>query len=219
VDIGKTSWFIALKEDADIPGRLNIVYQERIRQDGNDYLIRRVRYLEKCLGSVNGVMDAGPDLSTSKKYSVGGVIGKTWACYYVRKGKDTLDIISTEEEEGIVKACRTECLNDLAAMVNAGRIGFCDDGEFPLVRQHLSSIKRVDLIDEGELISRWVNTGDDHYAHALNYAYISYMIAKGQAKEVQAVGVLPMAGAVRMKTKERDETKTFGQLFNRDRLQ
>jgi len=214
IDIGKTSWFIALKEDDQIAGKLNIVYQERIRQDGNDYLYRRVKYLEKCLGAVNGVMDAGPDISTSKKYSMNGNIGQTWACYYSRKGKDTLEIIEMKEEEGIVRAARTETLNDLAAEVNAGRIGFLDDDDFPLVRQHLGALKRVDNIIEGEQISKWVNTGDDHYGHALNYARIAYLVAKARVAEPTAPPVLPMAGGVRMQTREIDMSKTFAQLLN-----
>lgn len=214
IDVGNTSWFVALQEDPRIAGKLNIVYQERIRQDGNDYLYRRVKYLEACLGAVNGVMDAGPDLSTSKKYSLNGNIGQTWACYYARKGKDTLEIIETKEEEGIVKAARTETFNDLSGDVNAGRIGFLDDGEFTLMRQHLSCLKRVDNLIEGEQISKWVSTGDDHYGHALNYARIAYLIAKGRTNEMTVPPVLPMAGAVRLQVREIDKSKTFDQLLN-----
>jgi hypothetical protein len=213
IDIGKTSWFVCLQEDRNIAGKLNEIYKERIRQDGEDYLYRRVKYLEKVLGAVNGVMDAGPDISTSKKYSTNGVIGATWACYYVRKGKDTLDIITTDPDEGIVKAARTETFNDLAAEVNAGRIGFSDDMDYPLMRQHLASMKRVDGKDSGELISKWVNTGDDHYAHALNYARIAYLIAKSATLEDQVLPVMPMMSGVKMRSKEVDNRKTFGQLF------
>lgn len=214
VDIGKTSWFVCLQEDTAIPGRLIEIYKERIRQDGNDYLYRRVKYLEKVLGAVNGVMDAGPDITTSRKYSTTGVIGTTWACYYVRKGKDTLEIVTLDEDEGIVKAARTETFNDLAAEVNSGRISFTDDQEYPLMRQHLSAMKRTDHQDEGELSSRWVSTGDDHYAHALNYARIAYLIAKGRVSQVAPVPpVPPLAAGVKLKTREVDSRKTFGQLF------
>ncbi len=214
IDIGKTSWFIALSEDPQIAGKLNIIYQERIRQDGDDYLYRRVKYLEKCLGSVNGVMDAGPDISTSKKYCSNGNIGQTWACYYARKGKDTLDIIELNDEEGIIRAARTETLNDLAGEVNAGRIGFLDDGDFPLVRQHLSALKRIDSVIEGDQASKWVNTGDDHYGHALNYAHIAFKVARMRLDIPKIIGVLPMAGAVRLKSKDIDISKTYGQLLN-----
>lgn len=217
VDIGKTSWFIALKEHPKIAGRMAVVYAERIRQDGDDYLYNRVKYLEACLGAVNGVMDAGPDLSTSKKYCTAGEIGRQWACYYVRKGRDTLEILSVDEEEGIVKAARTECFNDLAGEVNAGRFEFCGGGEFELIRHHLAAFKRIDNIDDGEMISKWVNTGDDHYTHALGYAYIAYRLAKDILGKVKAtVPVMPMMGGVKMDTGNSDSGKgqrTYRDLF------
>ena len=191
-----------------------MIYAERIRQDGDDYLYNRVKYIEAVVGAVNGVMDAGPDITTSKKYCTTGEIGRQWACYYVRKGKDTLEILSVDEEEGLVKAARTEVFNDLAGEVNAGRFEFCDGGEFELIRQHLSALKRVDNMAEGDMISKWVNTGDDHYGHALNYAYIAYRLARDILnKEPEVVPVMPMMSGVRLKTEESGTTKTYGNIF------
>lgn len=214
VDIGKTSWIIVLKEHTTIAGRMVVIYAERIRQDGDDYLYNRVKYIEAVVGAVNGVMDAGPDITTSKKYCTAGEIGRQWACYYVRKGKDTLEILSVDEEEGIVKAARTEVLNDLAGEINSGRFEFCDGGEFELIRQHLSTMKRVDNMVEGDMISKWVNTGDDHYGHALNYAYIAYRLARDILnKEPEVVPVMPMMSGVRLKDSESEIRKTYGNLF------
>ena len=195
---------------------MSVVYRERIRQDGNDYLFKRVKFIEKVIGGRTGVMDAGPDFSTSKKYAESGTLGRNLACYYVRKGKDTLDIITIDEDDGIVKAARTETFNDLSAAVNAGKIVFSDGPDFELMRSHLKALKRVDSVEDGEYSSKWVSTGDDHYGHALNYAYIAYVVSKMLvAPSSDVIPVLPMAGVVRMKPAEGTQARSFLDLLEK----
>lgn len=216
VDVGKTSWLVALKELPGAPGKLCVVYRERIRQDGNDYLFKRVKFIEKVIGGRTGVMDAGPDFSTSKKYAESGTLGSNLACYYVKKGKDTLDIITIDEDDGIVKAARTETFNDLSAAVNTGKIVFSDGPDFELMRAHLKAIKRVDSAEDGEYSSKWVSTGDDHYGHALNYAYIAYVVSRMLiAPSVSTIPVLPMVGGVRMKMGGSAQARSFLDLLEK----
>jgi hypothetical protein len=49
------------------------------------------------------------------------------------------------------------------------------------------------------MISTWVSTGEDHYAHSLNYAHIAMsMLLTGSTTDV--VPVLPMMRRAKLKT-------------------
>ena len=171
LDVGKTSWFTVI---AMIEGEARCIYYERIRQDGDNYLGRRVMFLMKVFGCMKGVVDAGPDISVSKYLVEKNPEGKVWACYYVRQQRGTLENYKLNEAEGIVNASRTDCFDAMAKRYNSGKSTLTKSTETETVKKHLAAMKRVDQTnDQGDVISSWISTDEDHYAHSLNYAHIA----------------------------------------------
>ena len=201
LDVGKTSWFTVL---ANIEGETRCIYYERIRQDGDNYLGKRVQLLIKVFGCQKGVVDAGPDISVSKYLVEKEPEGRVWACYYVRQQKGTLANYKLNEIEGIVTANRTGCFDSMAKRVNSGKTTFTKSPELATAKTHMSNVKRVDSRnDQGEQLSSWVATGEDHYAHSLNYAHIAMdMLLEGSS--TGAVPSLPLVKkrAMRSESKE-----------------
>ena len=183
LDVGKTSWFTVL---ANVEGETRAIYYERIRQDGDNYLGKRVLFLMSVFGCVKGVVDAGPDISVSKFLVDKCPEFAVWACYYVRQQKGTLENYKLNEAEQIVTASRTGCFDSMAKRINSGKTVMSRSPELSTVKLHLSSVKRVDnRNDQGEMLSTWVNTGEDHYAHSLNYAHIAMdMLMAGSTLKV-----------------------------------
>lgn len=203
LDVGKTSWFTVM---ANIDGEARVIYYERIKQDGSNYLGVRVNFLIKVFGCMKGVVDAGPDISVSKFLVENNYEGKVWACYYVRQQKGTLENFKLNEAEGIVTANRTGCFDAMAKRVNSGKTTFTRSTELPTMKLHLSNVKRVDnKNDQGEMVSTWVGTGEDHYAHSLNYAHIAMdMLMAGTTFSVAPS--LPLMRRQKMKS-ERDTSQ------------
>lgn len=199
IDMGKTCWFVAMKEVA--AGQLRVIYLERIKQEGGDYFRSRVKFLCGCFGIACGVMDAMPDISNALWFKEQGIHSlHHWACHYVRPNKTTLEPYTLSEEEGIVKADRTETLNGTCKAVNTGAIGFTKCDELATLKEHLKAVKRVDKpTEDGTIMSSWEKTGDDHYCHALNYARLAYLIAKQGLAGPAVPAVLPMVGSIRLK--------------------
>lgn len=190
LDVGKTSWFTVL---AETNGEARAIYYERIRQDGSNYLGQRVQFLIRVFGCVKGVVDAGPDISVSKYLVDHNPEGRVWACYYTRQLKGALENYRLNEGEGIVTAHRTGCFNAMAKRINDGKTALTRSPELETVKLHLSNVKRVDQRnDQGELISTWVSTGEDHYAHSLNYAHIALHMLTSGAGQVRVAPALPL---------------------------
>lgn len=203
IDMGKTCWFTVLKE---INGRIVVIYMERIRQGKDSAFRKRITFLCKYFGVTCAVMDAMPDISDALWFCEQGQhIHHHWACHYVRTGKNTLENFTLHEEEGIVKASRTETLNAVSKAVNTGTFQFTRSDELETLKSHLQALKRIDKPEEdGTIVSIWEKTGDDHYGHSLNYAYLAYCIAKQVVGEAAPVSVLPMVGTLRLQVQESD---------------
>ena len=198
LDIGKVSWFTVM---ANVEGERRAIYFERIRQDGDNYLGKRVQLLMKVFGCVKGVVDAGPDISVSKFLVENNPEGRVWACYYTRDMKGKLENFRLNEGEGIVSAARTGCFDYLAKLMNTGKATLTKSPELHTVKAHLSDIKRVDnRNDQGEMISTWVSTGEDHYAHSLNYCNIAMEMLVTGAGTIPVIPSLPMMSKRKMKT-------------------
>lgn len=210
LDVGKISWFTVM---APVNGEARVVYAERIRQDGDNYLGKRVLHLVKVFGCVKGVVDAGPDISVSKFLVDKRPEGHVWACYYVRQQKATLENFNFKEEEGILNASRTGTLDNLAKRINSGKTTLCKGPELHLMKEHLGNLKRVDnRNDQGELLSSWVVTGDDHYGHSLNYCQIAFDMMVGGMGISQAIPCTPMMGKVALSTESSTSIEEFDPL-------
>lgn len=197
VDVGKTSWIMIGKPSGKFG--LQVIYMEHFRQTTEGSIKERVKTLAKHYGVVRGVIDAGPDFSTSQ-----GVVWESnpmqfWACYYVNQSKAKIDNLTLKEDEGVVTANRTGTFDALSKAVNGGLIQFpqCDDTETMV--KHLKALKRVETVDdEGERLARWVKVDDDHYAHALNYMNMAATMLSDRYFNAP-VAAVPMMTKTRMK--------------------
>jgi hypothetical protein len=197
LDIGKVSWFTIL---ANVDGRPVVAYAERIRQDGDNYLGKRVLLLCKLFGVVRGVVDAGPDISISKYLVQHAGYGKVWACYYSRTAKKSLDILSFDEGEQVVSAFRTGTFDELVKSVNGGGIKYAKFDERELHYSHLGNLKRVThRNDAGEEVVAWISTGEDHFGHSLNYAKMAWDMRNGVGGGPNIIPCMPGVATTKMK--------------------
>lgn len=208
VDVGKTSWCVITRPNNSPES--DVVYAERVRQDGDNYAGKRISQLFTVFGCIQGVIDSGPDISLAQ-YLVQRHKGKFMACRYDNRAASrvkTLDVlVSIDEEEGIVVVNRTGLFDGLVRKVNKGTTRLTSRStEFELMKNHLKSLKRIELTDSdsGEYMVNWVNTGDDHYGHALGYADVARRLR--EVVNTDAVTpYIPSVGGVRLKYEGHDE--------------
>lgn len=200
VDVGKVSNVLVGQPIGR--NKLDIIWAERVRQTGDGALLKRLVFLTKWFGISKAVIDAGPDFTTAMAFVEAFMMGRVFANYYTRaRSKNTLSHLQINEEEGIVTSVRTESFDLLAKKVNGGHIRFPKTAETPLVIDHLDYLKRVETQNnQGDLVANWTATGPDHYGHALNYCNIAANLLDDRFAVSSAVGALPMATAVRLKT-------------------
>jgi len=189
VDVGKTSWVVIGKP---VDRKIDVIYMERVRQTAEGYLLYRLNELSKMFGVVKSVIDAGPDFTTSSSFVAGAPVGVRYANYYTRStSKGQLTHIKVNDEEGILTTERSTSFDLLVKAVNAGRVRFCKGVETLTLHTHLRNMKRVESFNtHGDRVINWVSTGDDHYAHALNYMNIAATLLEPKSGR-KAVGVLP----------------------------
>lgn len=202
LDVGKTCWLtITVPNDR---GGEDVLYQERIRQDGDNYVGKRTMLLFQLFGCVCGVVDSGPD-TTLAQYLVKQGAGLIYACRYYTgptKNLKTLDVlIARDEIEGLVTVNRTALFDNLVRRVNKGNTRLTRNStEFDLAKAHFRSFKRIETrdIESGETIVQWVATADDHYLHSLGYADVAKRIIAVPPKD-QVVPYIPTLGTVALK--------------------
>lgn len=210
VDVGKTSWCTIGKPNDQ--GGLDIVYQERIRQDGDNYAGKRLVTLFKVFGCTYGVIDAGPDISLAQ-YMVKQLLGRFMACRYNTSSArvTTLDVlVKIDEEEGIVTVNRNALYDNLVKAVNRGAVRLSkNSGEYELAKAHFKSMKRVEMTDteSGEMVVQWVSTGDDHYCHSGGYMEVARRL-RAIPQVIEVHPYIPSLGKVRLKeVEDKDESR------------
>lgn len=216
IDVGKTSWYVLLQPHPTEKGRFIVLYRERITQDGDGILLKRILFLNRYFGVVRSVIDAGPDFTTSK-----GLVtqsgGRGWACEYSARAFH-LNNLHLKEDDGIVQAFRTGTLDDLARMVNGGFFIHTKGRDAETMKAHMGCLKRITQPnDKGEEVAVWIKTGDEHYAHALNYAYIAVKLSDVQV-DTGVVPVLPGLSTIKIKGEVKDvnEVNTIQKHLTRD---
>lgn len=198
-DVGKTSWAVIGRP---VDRRIDIIWAEKIRQDGDGALLKRLIQLVNYFGVVRGVIDAGPDFTTSMAFVTAFPMGRIFANYYTRaKSKKTLSFLDINDEEGITTSVRTESFDLVVKKVNTGKYRFPRNSDGSQMIEHLGNLKRVEVRNNsGDLVANWVTNGPDHYGHALNYLNIAATLLDHEDVPEEILGVLPMATVVRLKT-------------------
>jgi hypothetical protein len=216
VDVGKTSWVVIGKR---VGARIDILYVERVKQDGLDHLGSRLQELMDWFGVAVAVVDAAPDFTTALKLIEYNYEGRVYGCYYVRQLPDKLSSQMADAAAGTIRALRTQSLDRLVKQVNTGEIQWPKHHEIDLVKSHLGHLKRVSTMDgSGVMVGQWHSTGDDHYGHALNYLGMADKLLGGFGIKNASVATLPMTS--RTKVNQGEDPETAHPLLGvKDRLQ
>ena len=206
-DVGKTSWFVLVNVGENQERK--VVYAERA-QAASGNLLYRFMYLFWTFGCLTGVIDAGPDFTLSQSVTR-ALPGVAWAASYTQQTDHKMARLELKPDERVVSVLRTRSFDLLVSAFNGGRLPFAKLSEEEAFRQHLKALKRVtEVEDEGEKgtkeKAKWINTGDDHFGHALNYAVVAadliYSIDGYEAvsrRNSTEPGVLPSIGKFRMR--------------------
>lgn len=193
-DVGKTSHvFIGKRQGRNI----HLLYCERIKQTEEGFLLHRLFELIKMFGVVKAVIDAGPDFTTAMGLIGKCLVNQAYGCYYVRSNKTAFSNIDVNDVEQIVNANKVRCFNHTVKEINGGRVWFPRTPEMATIRAHLASMKKIKSQNsQGDTVSAWVNTGPDHYAHAINYLMIADSLCD-HIPQGAVIPTLPHVGKVR----------------------
>jgi len=172
-DLGKTSWVVVGVPDNR--GGLEVISYESVSV--GTLVAGLGPYLEKLFRRLRGsriVVDAAPNYETAMHLSNRLPDGQAWGAYYGGAKSSSLDIYNFNPAQGIVNIERDAAFDDLATACNSGVVRVRDCAEKSVFNEHLRSMKKVkQMTAKGEAM-KWVNTGADHYAHALNYCFTAW---------------------------------------------
>lgn len=195
VDVGNISHIVIAKR---MGRKFKIIYRERVGQTGDNALLTRVKLLKKWFGVRIVVIDIGPDLTVPKQLIAQLPSGHAWAAQYVRQISGSLETYSLDEAEQIASVNRTALIDEVAKAMNGGWIETPLDEFQTLYEEHLRAMKRVtQLNNQGEAMSLWVKTGEDHFAHATFYCWLADMIAGANVTTATSL-ILPHAHRVQV---------------------
>jgi predicted nucleic-acid-binding Zn-ribbon protein len=194
LDVGKTCHLVVMVR---VGKQYQVVWAEAIpntiQKPATEAVINRFDFF-KCRKLV---IDAGPDITLVNQLVGAKGLGQISACQYVRSIPG-LDIISAHDDGQLIKADRSKTLEDTMRNHNLGNIHYPK----PLVEDvfgHLKNIKKVRKMDaSGDYVDRFEATGDDHFGHALNYAFIASR-AVDEFYQDKGVSMPPMVGKLKVK--------------------
>jgi hypothetical protein len=201
MDVGKTSHIAVGKRVGEV---FEVFWLETSRQTGDNATGERVVELYRQYGSVQGVVDAAPDVSLPKWLQGQLPYNQVWGCYFVRgRGKSNLVAWETDETAGTVKVNRTRALDEFVEACNKGKVrlpkGLAFEAE---VKQHLQRMKRVLNLDSaGEEQAQWIATDPaTHWFFAVFYAWLASQMAGEATGVLPGVSLSRLIGTVRVAT-------------------
>jgi len=125
------------------------------------------------------VIDADPQINDARRFAR-RFPGYVYLCRY-RRGVTGKELQVSEEESGapIVTVDRTNWLDASMGRFHSDRIHIPADTSLEF-KDHMKALVRTYEKDElGNSKAVYLNTGPDHFAHALNYAEIALPLAAG----------------------------------------
>lgn len=199
-DVGKISHITVGYPGSN--GLLEVFWMEQFTSTPEYPLSKRLIELHQRMLAVKGCVDAGPFFTESEAYVRGVEPGQAYAIYYKREqSKASLTHIDIKPEGVVANVVRTESITLLSRAVNSGKMAFPHaHEEMGVMTKHLRAMKRITKEnDQGEEVVTWINTGPDHYAHALNYLYTAYLMLDGRFSDSKVIPTLPMVSKVKIK--------------------
>lgn len=204
IDVGKTSWVVIGRSNGK---GLDVLHYERIKLTTKEALPERAGQLARCYGVVMTVVDAAPEWTQA--IAVIDKIGRGFASYYSNQRKPSMSFVEPDEEKRVVSVDRTGLISDVAARVNNLEYTFADAPDKATFQAHLGNIKKVRKPDSsGDIKDSWINTGPDHYGHALFFASAAKHLLNYRPKDA-AVPAVPMAALARVGLGEQREHLQF----------
>ena len=174
VDVGKISHLIIGKE---LDGKTEIIFAEKIKMTGDIQLAEKLKERMDQFGVGLLVIDAMPDFSTALTLIGMCRPGQVYANYYAQHPpKNKLTNLIVKEAESVISAYKTGVFDDMCKAHNGYAISYPDHPEMDDVKRHMKNLKKIintqaSVVEEAQGI--WINTGEDHYGHAMNYAMIA----------------------------------------------
>lgn len=174
----------------DIGNLLHVIIRARKDGDGQRRLLYagevvhfyELEPLMKQYGVETCVVDSQPEKKKAREFQASYPDGRVWLCYYL-DGKQP-EIAAWDWRKGVVNADRTWSLDTTMA-------GFYDKSNIlpqDIVREtnyypHMKAeIRTVEEAADGNKISRYINSGPDHFCHAENYCLIASLRPVGWAR-------------------------------------
>jgi len=203
LDVGKISHIIIGKE---ISGRIEILYAAKLKMTGDLALATQVKELMSRFGVGLLVIDAMPDFSTALTLISLSRPGQVFANYYQQKPpKNKLTNMVIKEEDSVVSSYKTGVFDELCKLHNGFGISYPEHEEIREVARHMKNLKKIvsgdkSMTDNPDGV--WVNTGEDHYGHAMNYAMIARELMESTLSSM-GFAMPPDVTKIRMGTKEK----------------
>ena len=170
LDVGRISWAVIGKLVGE---EFHVIHAEQIRlrsEDGSD-LVDRVLYLLRTYRCILALADNMP--YTDSILTIMSRYPALKGVEYSLRDK-SLPLMVVDEDADVVKMNRTKVLSYLVKRINSKQVKFARMPEINTMAAHLRAIKQVERMkDSGEMVSEWVHTGPDHYAHATSYAHMA----------------------------------------------
>jgi len=175
IDLGKVSHIVI---GVATPTGIQVVYYGTIdvKDLADNKLSTALLRIIRQVRAVKVVCDAMPNHETALQLVAEGQPLQCWGAYYTNGTKTSLDIYNFKDNQGILNIARTPAFDQLARAFNSGVIKLCRSSEAKIdtdFNNHLLAMKKIREVNSKEF--KWINTGADHYAHALGYMYAGYM--------------------------------------------
>ena len=172
IDVGRVLHLV-IRTKPLASGRTDLVLAKTVDWDEAAAILRR--YRPKAT-----VIDALPETTQARQLQEMQPRGKFWLSYYVQQKRGTKNQ-SPSVWDWRTLAVSSDRTRTLDQMVEGfyGKLNTLAANTPPDYMDHLASIKRVEEENQiGEVLVKWINTGDDHFAHAENYCHMA-MNAQG----------------------------------------
>lgn len=196
IDVGKTSWIVIGRAN-EFKG-LDVIHYERIKLITKEKLPERAGLLARYYGVVMCVIDAAPEWTQAVGVMDELESGRAYASYYSEQRKPKMMFVEPDEETRVVSVDRSGIIGDVASKVNNMACRFAKAPDSKTFKTHLDNIKKITKPDnKGEVKEVWVNTGPDHYGHALFFATAANHLLNYRPK-TSLVPALPLAGTAKI---------------------
>lgn len=192
VDVGKKLNVVILKQNGP---RLDVIAIMTV--DSSEDTAGELEMIYNRYGCYRMVIDSAPDWTLCKI-----VLSKmgTFAhpCVYVNENPRKPEMFTIKEDDNnILLASRTTVIDVVVSEVNKGRMHFPNCDEMGTFKKHLHGMKKTEEYDDtGQRQSKWTKISDeDHYFHALIYAYLASKIDEPDILEATSVAPTTVLGA------------------------